>query len=292
MKKIPFFYLLAAVLGWSCDRSSEQVPVPAYIYVQDIRFQQGNPTREGSAAHNITDAWVSVDGQLIGVNKLPTLLPVILDENISNHQVTIRAGIEKNGISSTRTDYLVFRRYNEFRNLQAGQIDTFNAVVGYDTTAVIELVEDFEGAGIAFGEDLDGNANTVMTRQTDDIFEGAYSGQLVIDSANLECRLASTARFANLQPSGTAFAVYLEMHYKTELPIQIALVAHFANGQTETRFKGGVNPSGFWNKVYFDFSEDIFQLNAQSYSLLFLVQNTNRLAAPKVYVDNIKLVHF
>lgn len=292
MKKTLLFYFLVAVLGWSCDRSSEQVPVPAYIYVPNIQFQQGNPAREGSAAHNIVDAWISVDGQLIGVNKLPTLLPVILDESISNHQVTIRAGIEKNGISSTRTDYLVFRRYNEFRDLQSGKTDTFNPIVGYDTTAVIELVEDFEGAGIAFGEDLDGNANTVMTRQTDDIFEGDYSGRLIVDSANLECRLASTASFSNLQPSGTAFAVYLEMHYKTEVPIQIALIAHYANGQTETRFKGGVNPVGFWNKVYFDFSEDIFQLNAQSYSLLFLVQNTDRLPSPKVYLDNIKLVHF
>ncbi len=292
MKKIIFFCFLFVLIGTSCDRSSEQVPVPAYIYVQDIRFVQGNPAREGTAAHKIVDAWISVNGQLIGVNKLPTLLPVILSDSIDNHQVTIRAGIAKNGVTSTRTDYLVFHRYNEFRPLQGGKTDTFVATVGYDTNVVIQKIEDFEGVGIAFGEDLDGNPNTSMTRQTADIYEGDYSGQLIIDSANLECRLASTARFNNLQPAGTAFAVYLELHYKTEIPIQIGLVAHYANGQSETRWKGGVNALGFWNKVYFDFSEDIFQLNAQSYSLILGVQNTNRLAAPKVYLDNIKLVHF
>jgi hypothetical protein len=291
MKTI-FKLFFTALIFCSCDRTADKVPVPAYVYVSDIIFQQGNPTREGSASHKISDAWISVDGQLIGTNILPTLLPVILNDSIDNHQITIRAGIIKNGVASTRTDYLVFKRYNEFRILEPGKIDTFIATVGYDTSAIVEKIEDFEGVGVAFGEDLDGNSNTAMTRQQEDVFEGNYSGKLFVDSGNLECQLATTNRYYNLQQQGTAFAVYLEMNYKTEVPIQIGLRAHYANGQTETHFKGGVRAVNYWNKVYFDFSQDIFTLNAESYSLIFLVQNADRLAAPKIYIDNLKFVHY
>lgn len=281
----------AAMLWQGCIKDTNP-PIPAYIYVEDVIFQLRDTAREGTASQLMPDAWVVVDGQLIGVDNLPCLLPVILDDTKTSHTVKIRAGILNNGIANKRVDYMLLTAHEETRQLQSGKIDTFRAYVHYDSSATIRQLEDFEGVGLAFSDDLDGNTTTKMARYSDDIFEGNFSGRMLVDSANLECMVATTALYAGLQPQGTAFPVYVEFNYKSDLPIQIGLIAHYSNGSTETHYKGGVNARGSWNKVYFDFTSDVYTLNASSYSIFFRVQNTSRLADPKVLIDNVKLLHY
>ena len=280
-----------AMLGLGCIKDTNP-PIPAYIYVEDITFRLRDTAREGTASQLMPDAWVYVDGQLIGADNLPCLLPVILDETKTTHSVKIRAGILNNGIANKRVDYMLMTPHEETRQLQSGKIDTFRAYVRYDSTATIRQIENFENVGLAFSDDLDDNTATKMVRYADDVFEGNFSGRMLIDSANLECMVATTALYAGIQPSGTGFPVYVEFNYKSDLPIQIGLVAHYANGTTQTFYKGGVNARGSWNKVYFDFTTNVYSLNASSYAIFFRVQNTSRLADPKVLIDNVKLLHY
>lgn len=281
----------AAMLWQGCIKDTNP-PIPAYIYVEDIIFELRDTAREGTASQLFPDAWITVDGQLIGVDNLPCLLPVILDETKTTHTIKIRPGILNNGISNKRIDYTLIVPYEESRQLQPGKIDTFRAYVHYDSSAVIRQLEDFEGVGLAFSEDVDENTATKLVRYTDDVFEGNYSGRLLVDSANVECTVATAARYSGLQPSGTAFPVYLEMNYKSDLPIQVGLVAYYSNGSSETVYKGGVNARSTWNKIYFDFTTEIYSKNASSYTFFFRVQNSDNLANPLVLIDNVKLLHF
>jgi len=286
--------LLALVLLASlsaCIKDSNP-PIPAYIYVEDLQFQQRNPALEGSGSQRITDAWVSVNGQLIGADNLPVLLPVILNDTTEEYTIITRAGIEENGILNRKIDYPFFSWHVETRRLQAGEIDTIRAVVRYDSTATIEIVEDFENVGIVWGEDLDGNTNTSIIKSQEDVFEGTHSGKIVLDSGNLACTAATSVYYSDLQPQGSAFQVFMEMNYKTELPIRIGLRARYANGSTETTYLGGVNPKDTWNKIYFNLTEEIFTKNAQAYAIVFDVVNSSQLPAPKVYIDNVKLLHY
>ncbi len=289
MRPLAILLLLLSAAG--CIKQSNP-PIPAYIYVEDLQFQARNPAIEGSPSQRITDVWVSVNGQLIGADNLPALLPVILNDTTEFYTVITRAGIEENGILNRKIDYPFFSWHIETRRLQPAQIDTIRATVRYDSSATIQIVEDFENVGVIWGDDLDGNSNTSIIKSQEDVFEGTHSGKIVLDSANPACTAATSVYYSDLQPVGSAFQVFMEMNYKTELPISIGLRARYANGTTETTYLGGVNPKDSWNKIYFNFTEEVFTKGAQSYAIVFDVINSARLPAPKVYIDNVKLLHY
>jgi hypothetical protein len=289
-KKFSLLFILSLVLS-SCIKENS---APAYIHVPTIQFIPGNPAVEGSSNHNFEDAWISVDFQQIGANNLPTTLPAILDPRIDSlHKVRIRAGIQVNGIASDRHIYPFFDPYEVDLDLQPGVIDTFYPSFSYRSDVKFTLIDDFEGAGVVFGNDLDDFPGTDMVQQSDDVFEGQRSGQLYIDSVNAECYVSTSFRYSDLQLPAIASPVYLEMNYKTDVPLSVGLISHKSGFADQTRIKGGMNPADGWKKIYFELTEDLFELNGDEYSVILrAAYNADAPNEPKVLVDNIKLVHF
>lgn len=284
-------FCAVACLFFGCIKDSNP-PIPAYIYVPSMDFISRGYATDGTASQRITDAWVSVNGQLIGINNFPTLLPVILNDSTQDYTISVRAGIENDGILNKKFSYPFLTRHIETRRLEAGSVDTIRPSTGYDPTANIINLEDFEGVGVAFGADRDGNANTNIIKSQADVFEGSFSGQIVVDSLNIVCTAATTSFYSRLQPASSAFAVYLELNYKTDLPIAVGLIARYSNSSTEVIQLGGMNPKSTWNKIYFNLSPTIFTKNAESYAVYFEVINSSQKTAPKIFIDNVKLLHY
>lgn len=282
------FFILA-----SCIKDGNP-PIPAYIYVPSIQFSSGDPAVQGSARHNFEDAWISVDGQIIGATNLPTILPTMISDTATAQVVRVYPGIEKNGISSARVIYPFLDPYEMTLDLKQGQTDTLFPVFSYNSLAQFKLVDDFEGPGVAFGQNLDDYPDSYMAKQSVEVFEGTASGQLVFDSLSPICYVASSIPSSGLQSSTVASHVYLEFHYNTNLPITVGLIAKKASGLEDLFVKGGVNSSGgAWKKIYFVLTEDIYSLNAQSYQIFFraaLPSGEN--ITPRVFIDNVKFVHF
>lgn len=283
--------LVIAIVLSGCIKDSNPSR-PAYVYIENVFFEADTMLGEGSSSSNITDVWVSVDGQQLGANTMPALFPVILDDNFPTNSVRISAGIKDNGITNTRTIYPFYDSYIETIDLEAGRIDTFRPTLHYPDNANVILVEDFENPNQPiFTDDKDGNPNTEMVTQMDDVFEGNYSGSVVLDSANLDCTVATSVRYYNLRGL-SATAVYLEMDFKTNTPFQVGIIAHYGSSDTETLYKGGVNASTSWKKIYFNLTEDVYGSNATEYSVIIRALKYVDVADPQIYVDNIKLVHF
>lgn len=265
---------------------------PAYVYVENIFFEADTMLGQGSSSSNITDVWVSVDGQQLGANNLPALFPVILDGNFPINSVRVSAGIKDNGITNTRVIYPFYDPYVESIDLEPGKIDTFRPTLQYPSNANIILVEDFEDPSQpVFTDELDGNPNTEMITQMDEVFEGNYSGSLVLDSANLDCTVATSVHYYNLN-NISATAVYLEMDFKTNTTFQVGLIAHYSASDTEVLYKGGVNATDSWKKIYFNLTPEVFGANATEYSVIIRALKYIDAAEPKIYIDNVKLVHF
>jgi len=284
---IPLLFLFLSITGCIKDNNP---PLPAYIHVADIGFLADST--QGTSSYKIKDMWLSVDGQQIGANATPTTFPIILDENFQTNTIRIAAGIEENGINNSRRIYPFYEPFETTIDLVAGQVDTFSPILRYDTTATIETIEDFEPTGTVFSDDKDGNPNTFMRRQSTDVFEGDFSGQLVLDSANLECVVATAFKYSNLQPVGTSFPVYLEMNYKTNNIMSVGIIAHYNNGSTQTTYIAGVNRKNYWNKIYFNLTETVFGSGANQFSIIFQATKQQDVSDPQIFVDNIKLVHF
>lgn len=290
MSKLYFILGIALSFGFLFSSCDEEAAVPAYIYIDNIYFTSDSSS--GSSSSAITDVWPSVDGQQLGANTFPCLFPVILDNNFTTHSVKISAGIKENGITNTRIIYPFYLPYVVNLNLESGKIDTIRPTLQYDPAATVIVVEDFEKPNLPiFTNDLDGNPNTFMLHDTTDVFEGNYSGLMVLDTANLDCTVSSSSKFYNLQ-GVSASAVYIELNYKTNTPFQVGLVAHYSNGTTQITYKGGGNASTGWKKIYFNLTAEVYQSNATEYSLIFRALKYADVAQPLIYLDNIKLLHY
>lgn len=275
-----------AIVFSACFKDQEP-GTPAYIRVESIQTQLDR----GTTSSNITDAWVGVDGQTLGAGTFPAEFPVIINENFDTNSIRIQAGIKKNGIANTRAIYPFYQPAVIRRALKPGETEVINVVMGYDPATKIKIVEDFEDPNQPnFTDDLDNNPNTGMRFQTVDVFEGTASGQIYLDSANLECTVASTERYTDLLgPSATP--IYLEMNFKTNTVVQVGIRAHSQFGSFQTIYKGGLNPSDTWRKIHFEFTEEIFGTNAASYTVIFrALRDAN--VEPEIYVDNIQILYF
>jgi hypothetical protein len=283
--------LLLFVLS-SCIKDKNP-DIPGYISVPNISFQPLDTLVEGSSSHRFTNAWVSVDGQLIGANNFPLILPAIISDTASIQRVRVFAGIDNNGISSNKAIYPFFDPYEKLVNMRQGEIDTLYPVFSYNPDVKFINIDNFESPGVVFGNDIDQFPDSDIQKQTVDVFEGLYSGQLLIDSLNPECYVSTTFRYSNLQSPTVASPVYLEINYKTNVPITVGLIAHRSLGSDEVFIKGGMNTIEGWNKIYFELTGDIYELNADAYSIFIRASLTGTgVTDAKIYIDNIKLLHF
>lgn len=293
MKNRVWIGIVGASLALTACFKEEAPGTPAYIRVENIQLEVDSNGSEGAGTANITDAWISVDGQQLGASSFPATFPVILNENFPTNSIRITPGIKNNGITNTRAIYPFYEPHIVTEDLQPGQVLTINPTLRYDPNAIVEVVDDFEDPNQPiFTVDLDNNTNTGIISQSDEVLSGNYSGKITIDANNLECTVATSVRYSNLT-NITATPVYIEMDYKTNVPIQVGLRAHYDANNIDAIYKGGVNNSnGAWRKIYFEFTREVFASNAPEYSVLFRAVRSPDVDVPEVYIDNIKLVHF
>ena len=105
MMKLSLFCLTICFLT-ACELSNPIEDTPALIEIRDI-------TVDGNHTQQISDAWVYVDSEFLGIYPLPASLLVL---KVAQKSIIIDAGIKKNGISASS-----IRKYPFFTSFQ---IDT------------------------------------------------------------------------------------------------------------------------------------------------------------------------
>lgn len=297
MKKIHqwcLFGALAATALWSgCDPVDEDTP--AYLYVTGFELTT-NPFTEGSNSHKITDVWLSVDGNFLGVYTLPALIPVLEE---GSHVLKFDAGIKDNGINATPEIYPFYQTYEVTLDLQPNQTDTIRPVTQYRSTTKFAFIEPFETSQHQFREVRQPAGATGIQLSTQDVFEGQSSAMISLDSASRRLvEIATLDKYRDLLKTGAY--VYLEVNYKSDVPVVFGAVGHYDSGgigTSATQYDPGFLPKDEWNKIYFNLTKMIFDGDFDSYQIIFqaFIPNENdkpSLASAKVWLDNIKLVHF
>ncbi|HQU57565.1 MAG TPA: hypothetical protein PLU64_00170, partial [Saprospiraceae bacterium] len=108
----------------------------------------------------------------------------------------------------------------------------------------------------------------------------------------------TTERFSGLA-SRSPF-VYLEVNYKSDVPVLFGLIGNRKNGipsQEVIILDPGFVPKAEWNKIYFNLSYLINEINQEEYQVVFqaFIPIENGQFSRKqanVWLDNIKLLHF
>lgn len=294
MKKCTGMVLVAAAALAACDVVNPEEGIPAYIYVPDFELQT-NSTAEGSSSEKITDVWLNLDGGFLGAYTLPALIPVL---ETGNREIILQAGIKDNGINSSPEIYPFYESVTYAAALAPDVVDTIRPVIGYLETAKFAFIENFERSAHLF-QDIVGRGNAGQIQLVaEGAFEGGQSLRIRLDSSSSIVEVATNERFGGLASQSPL--VYLEVNYRSDVPVVFGIIGHDINGQPsqgDVALDPGFSPREDWNKIYFNLSRLIAQVNREEYQIVlqaFIPIENGKLTreSADVWLDNIKLVHF
>ncbi len=283
------FGILSLVFSLTaCDLINPEEQVPAYLEINEFTLstQAGS---QGSANERITEVWVFVDGVFLGMYDLPALVPVL---KAGPTEVRVEAGIRDNGIASFPDIYPFYEPYKVNLDLKANETAIINPTTTYISEAKFAFIEDFEDTRPrVFTQILKGT--TEIERTTDDVFEGSYSGRFSLTRENQPVlEIASSAIFSGLQEDGVF--VYLEVNYKADAPVVWGFVGEPDPIAGPLGFYDpGFSAKNEWNKIYFNLSQLLFDIQLDEYQIGFQAFLTAESPdSATILLDNIKLVHF
>lgn len=286
-KSIVFYcsLLLFPLVFNSCHLFEPPSDIPSYIHIDSIGLTT-NYFTQGTNSHKITDAWVYVDQNLLGVYELPATLPILAS---GTHEIDIKAGIMIDGIASSRGTYPFYTVYTQNVNLIKDSIVTMKPVVTYYPVTLFTWMEDFESTGIKLSvpsayKTLD---TLVTVNQSQGAFEGNSEELYLLNSSSA---FICTSDTVSLPVDGRI--VYLEMNYKSENTVGVGVVPiglnTFFNPDTVLQIK----PSASWNKIYVDLTSVVgVYPNAIGFKIFLGGYLDPGVTNPHMYFDNFKLIH-
>lgn len=276
------FLLLAGLLFTTCSKDKFEAQVPSYVSIDAITLTT-NYLTEGSASSNITDAWVFVNDDLVGVFELPTTFPIIQDGNV---EIKVFAGIKNNGISDTRARYLMYDPYIAQVNLVKGETIKLNPEVSYNSDVKFKWMEDFENASLSFLYTT--GSDTTVFKQSTIVKEGNNSGKVFLEST-MDFFEATSIGYSDIPTSG--LPVYLELDFITNEPVLIGIY-HDSNQYALVN----LNVTDDWRKIYIDLSSIVTAQPSSEIKIYMGIMDTDSnpfiTSNPEIYLDNIKLIHY
>ena len=252
-----------------------EAEVPSYISIEKFSLST-NYSTEGTNSHNITDAWVYIDNDLVGVFELPAKFPVLKEGNV---KLDVYPGIKENGISERRVKYLFYEAYSHQVTLEKNKTLAVTPNTKYISGTTFYWMEDFESASLPFSCH---SLSDTIVKTINDVFEGGYSGKvsLIPGMDFFECY---TPTFSTLPRNGKP--IFMELNFKCNQPVLVGL---YADSDQIGIFY--LNTTTTWKKIYLNFTEPITtRPNASEYKIFFGFQS--KVDYPEFVIDNLKIVH-
>jgi hypothetical protein len=275
------------ILFSACTDKPE--PVPVYVKLQPFAIQDP----QGPNMHQVTEGWLYVNGDFLGVYPLPGEAPVLAD---GPTEIFVFPGIKENGVSTTPNIYDFFTRYETNINLTSGVDVTIQPSTQYKSQAIFAWPVDkttFDGATPLVIENKDEDEGSGFELTT----SGAFSGRSIkmqVDSAHPKMDIVTEA--VTLPTTGGQ-QVWLEMHYKNDQTFLLSMLG--GSGANEYRAPvGPVAVNNDWKKIYINLTEYVVEVGTDKQRLLFQVSlprdNTGKYTQKTgtIYLDNIRLIHF
>jgi hypothetical protein len=281
--------LLSLTLA-GCDKPE---PIPAYLRIEPFAVN----AQGGAEWQEITDAWVYVDGQLLGAFALPAEFPV-LDTN--EVKLDIFPGIKENGSLDTPGPHLFLEPYTKTVNLSEATTTTITPATRYYATTKYAwslgeaTFDDF--SAIPF-ENRDGDTSTTFRVTAD----GGFAGKCLLMEVDTPHVVIEIASLAVPLPTSGAEQVWLEMHYRNDVEFAMFLLGESNNSAGEESLPiYAFNPTeqDSWNKIYINLTDFVSRAGHDRYRLFFrtLLSRDATGQYPKVKgavrLDNIRLIHF
>lgn len=268
----------------SCELINPDEQIPAFIRIEEYTLV--TTAEQGIAVHKLTDAWVFVDEELVGVYELPASIPVL---SAGLTKVRIEAGSRVSGLVGQRASNPFMEHFNGTLTLFPDSQLLFNPVVSYRSNTVLKWKEEFSEPGVSLVATSlnDGDLTRVSGSE-------AYAGQsfkmsLTENQLLVEC---ATALAYPLPAAGTP--VFLEFSYRNNNLLYVGLISGTPGGVTQTSVLV-LNPSAEWNHVYVNLTGVLSSgtlTGAIGHQVFFgFLRDDGVTGEAYAVIDNIKLMH-
>ncbi len=264
---------------------------PGYIVVEDIMvYEPGNNSQV--TTHDVRDIWAYLDGQALGVFPYPGHIPVIPANNGETSSLQFLAGIRDNGIASYLTLYPFLEFYELDQVILPGKTYKITPVYKYRSNVVMRFNEGFEHISNTFGFDLDKDPESMITQSAEKVRSGSYAAMLSVNKDHPILESANTTPLLNLPIDGKS--IYIELDYLADQDFFFGMIGYDENtgSQGIKSYYLGMKENSDWQKVYINITEELSSSKFDAYRFFFSLQLDSDKENAKVYLDNVKLLHF
>lgn len=282
MRKLVFIVALLSFQACTLFESSDLQE--SYIHFNEPNVQ--TLLEQGAPSHNIKDFWIEMDGVNLGVWAVDRTIPFLPQNDPAT--VFIFPGIKNNGFQNNGVIYPFYEVIELSKNFEPGEVDTMTLEYTYSDFTKFSFIEDFSGAHL-FTRDEDEDEESFIFTET---LDGNQIGVLNPFEESPIVNASTSLVFTDIPLDGRA--VYLELDYKSDIEFTVGIIGLLGATQEATIPKIILKPQENWNKIYIDFTAEISGSQLEDgYRMFFAAQNegTDK-ENQKVYIDNVKLVHF
>ncbi|MFN5621979.1 MAG: hypothetical protein ACK478_11805 [Flavobacteriales bacterium] len=276
--------LSLSVLLFACNPSEDSVPA----FIDSSSVDLVTTVSQGSNSHGISELWMYVDGNVLGVLDTPVSLPVLEE---GNHTLSFYAGIKNNGMGTSRIRYPFYAGFDTTLNLRSGEHYTVNPTFRYTTDALVDATRNFE-AGNSFVE-VSSNQGQIELLNNPDLASGGV--RCVRMKLPADAGILSYVDESNITLSSGEIG-FLEMDYSCNNTFIVGLYV-VSNGDSEkvpvlylTPTNEGDGSQPTWNKVYMDLGMMAAQYPSTDYFRLYIECTRSEALIPTIYLDDLKIV--
>jgi len=260
------------------------------VFLELDKFEFTTVDTQGSSSSLIRDVWLYNNNEFLGAYELPAEIPILTE---GETQVTLFPGIREDG--SSERPRLIFLYEPDTFSFSAvpGEEVQYIPKTTYDPRTRFSFIEDFEDGNL-FTANLDGNDSTRLSRTTENVFEGNFSGKIVVNDSFPLVVTGTAEAYGPFLERGTQ--AFMEFDYNCNVPVTIGYVGVNTQGGQVDFLKVTLLPTDGWRKAYINFSEEFRVDQVLSAQMILRVDFDNRFGAPpelgEAYFDNLKLIHF
>jgi hypothetical protein len=283
--KLFYSGIFIALLLLGCAKEQPEV---AWLKLEPWILQENsNATADqGEMSHDISQAFVNMDGEILGAFELPAKIPVIGD---GEHDFIIIPGIINNGISATKRRYPFMEQFEQRITLKKNDTVSVTPTTRYFSDLTF-LIEDFESPAIQFEY---ANQSTVQFTREDDpeiLQWGGYYGSIVLNE--VDTLFSARTTFGEVLPKQGA-EVYLEMDYLNTNSMLTGVLS-FGNGtffeDPNIQLNPQENPE--WKHIYIELKELISFRTQSPFAEMNFTSVLDKTGSDQyVLLDNIKVIY-
>jgi hypothetical protein len=273
---------LMATAMVSCELINPEETIPAFLKIDSVSISTS--AGEGHPVHNITDAWVYDNDQLVGIFELPAVVPVIRN-GVSS--IRIRAGIKLNGQVGTRIPLLFTNDYQADLELFPDSLLPVNPTLTFRNDVTFAWLEDFDDIGLSLSASP--NSNAVVERISGDEAYNGNSLKMALNASQniFECRTISGYEL----PNG-GIPVIMEFTYRCNHPFVVGLYSGYPGGSVQVPIVV-LNATETWNHIYVNLTDAVSaNPNYIDHRPFFgFLRDEGFEGEIDVYIDDIRMLH-